>query len=274
MKRYLLAMMVLATMGANAESNPFDLQKNLQKIDQDQDVLLSALKEMADKKEEIEEMQIPVEETVMPEASNVVQEPSVAEVSTEVKADRIEVAEEINSPSTDTSRVDAIREKLMAEEAKKNEVVLTEENQKNEESKKLEKQQIVLQKAEEERIEKVKAEQAKIEQERIEQAKREEERVAEIRTQRVEEEQAKLAAQKAEEERLEVAAYEAERLAKQQQEEKLALEAKAAEEMKQQAVEKAKHAVVDINITREALVAKQEADKAYSDAVREMDRED
>jgi len=249
MKRYILAMMVLVTMGVNAESNPFDLQKNLQKIDQDQDVLLSALKEMADKKEEIEEVQIPVADTT-------ISEPSVYESGADVKMDSVEVAEEVSSPSTDISRVDVIREKLMVGEV-----------QKNEESKKLEKQQIALQKAEEERIEKVKAEQVKIEQERIEQAKREEERVAGMRAQRAEEEQEKRVAQKVEEERLEVAAYEAERLVKQQKAEKLATEAKAAEE-------KAKHAVVDINITREALVAKQEADKEYLDAVREMGSED
>lgn len=47
----LLLIIALVSVGANAEKNPFSFQENIQKIDKDQDVLLSALKEMADKKE-------------------------------------------------------------------------------------------------------------------------------------------------------------------------------------------------------------------------------
>ncbi len=50
MKQFLVVMTLLG-MSVHASSNPFDLQSNLKKIDQDQDVLLLALKEMADKKE-------------------------------------------------------------------------------------------------------------------------------------------------------------------------------------------------------------------------------
>jgi len=41
---------IFVSTGVFAFANPFNLKENLQKIDQDQDILLSALKEMADKK--------------------------------------------------------------------------------------------------------------------------------------------------------------------------------------------------------------------------------
>ena len=47
----LLLIIALVSVGVNAEDNPFSFQENFQKIDKDQDVLLSALKEMSDKKE-------------------------------------------------------------------------------------------------------------------------------------------------------------------------------------------------------------------------------
>jgi len=55
MKRYLWTAMVLVFLGANASDNPFDLSVNLKKIDQDQDALLSELRNMAEAKEAREE---------------------------------------------------------------------------------------------------------------------------------------------------------------------------------------------------------------------------
>ena len=49
MKHFLMSIIFVST-GVFAFANPFNLKENLQKIDQDQDILLSALKEMADKK--------------------------------------------------------------------------------------------------------------------------------------------------------------------------------------------------------------------------------
>jgi len=49
MKHFLMSI-VFVSIGVFTFANPFDLKENLQKIDQDQDILLSALKEMADKK--------------------------------------------------------------------------------------------------------------------------------------------------------------------------------------------------------------------------------
>ncbi len=76
MKKYLL-MVLLAGLSLQAENNPFDLEKNLQKIDQDQDVLLSALKEMSGKKEAKGQVEIAKVE----ENESVVPEPNSAEVS-------------------------------------------------------------------------------------------------------------------------------------------------------------------------------------------------
>jgi len=56
MKKYLVAMVVLVSVSVNAGINPFDLKENLQRIDRDQDVLLSALKNIADQQEEVDDL--------------------------------------------------------------------------------------------------------------------------------------------------------------------------------------------------------------------------
>ncbi len=54
MKRYLCVAIVSAFVAANASGNPFDLSVNLKKIDQDQDVLLFQLTNMAEAKKKRE----------------------------------------------------------------------------------------------------------------------------------------------------------------------------------------------------------------------------
>ncbi len=125
--------------------------------------------------------------------------------------------------------------------------------------------------SEEESIQKIKDEQAEIDAAREKQAKAEQERL-----------------KKAEEERLleekrEVAAYEARRAAKKKQEAEARLKAEKAD-MKKQNTKPAKEAVSgtqakkeeivypDINISREEIEAVKAADRAYLEAIKEVDR--
>jgi len=129
MKKYLLVVAFLS-LSVCAENNPFNLQENLQKIDQDQDVLLSALKEMAGDKE-------------------------------------IEVDDSINEPRPVTEdNLEALPDAIKREEV----ADVTEISDKEVKAKKQDIDQLAMQKAEELRLEKVKAEQIKIEQERAKNA--------------------------------------------------------------------------------------------------------
>jgi len=230
MKKHLIVMAVFMSIYANAESNPFDLKENLQKIDKDQDVLLSALKEMSDKKEELEE-NLPVSE------DNVKEEALITE-------------------DTETT-IDTVDEKIMPEEKKKHKEV---------EQKNVEASNAQTEKEEEKRLKRVKEEQLRIEEER---AKLEQVRVEAATQKKIAEEEAKLAEKKREEERLEVEAYEAKRIATKDQV-VVATEANISKEVKYENDE----AIADINITREELMEKKAADKAYIDAIAEMDQED
>ena len=62
MKQYLWAAMVLLFVNVNASDNPFDLNTNLKKIDQDQNVLLSEFRAMSEAKEKREEKEESIKE--------------------------------------------------------------------------------------------------------------------------------------------------------------------------------------------------------------------
>jgi len=55
MKKYLLTLVALAFVSVNAAGNPFEVNQNIKKIEQEQDVLLGELKEVAVKQEAAEE---------------------------------------------------------------------------------------------------------------------------------------------------------------------------------------------------------------------------
>ncbi len=263
MKKYLLVVVALGLVVVNAESNPFELQKNLQKIDQDQEVLLSALKKMAEKKDALAEYDEPADDIEVKEEVTLHDEPKEEASSDEVEPSMPK------SVSNNTSRVDVIREKVIVEELKKVETTSTSTNQDLMQKLRDTENEEVAQEVEEKRIEKVKEAQVNIEKERAAKAK--------LEADRAEAEAAQLAAQKIEEEKREVEAYEAERLVKKQEEDKLAAQKKdveiaQAEATKQEEIKKQqeqeKNAIVDINVTREELTAKKDADKAYLEAIR------
>ncbi|HHD79114.1 MAG TPA: hypothetical protein ENK98_05710 [Epsilonproteobacteria bacterium] len=275
MKKYLVAMVVLGSVSVNAGTNPFDLKENLQRIDKDQDVLLSALKNIADEQEVEEVDDAPANDAIENEAQPAVEQNVELEATTdttpntEINTSSVHEAEDVEQ-NIETSKVDVIREKLMAKEARKHQMLLEKSKMQEDAAQKIAEQKLLMQKQEEERIKKVQEEQAKIERERAKEAEAQAKKEAELMVAKAAEEK-KLAAQKLEEEKREVAAYEAKRLAKKKAEEALLAEQKRAEEAKKQAMEQEKHAVVDINITREEIAAKKEADEAYLEAVKEMD---
>ena len=114
MKHFLLSI-VFVSAGVFASANPFDLKENLQKIDQDQDILLSALKEMADKKE------VDVEEEPVSASRNTVEnsaraEQSVAENNEMTEAKRAEEyrrmeEERLSVIEEEKDKIDQVREK-------------------------------------------------------------------------------------------------------------------------------------------------------------------
>ncbi len=240
MKQFLVVVTLLG-LSAYASSNPFDLQENLQKIDQDQDILLHALKEMSDKREAQEASTAP-EEAMPP---------------TKLIEDL--VSEENKMPSEESIKENLVQKQIQKESSDEKNAVQASTQEEVNELEAISQEEIRLKKLKEEQA---KIEQARAEQSRKEQAKAEEARIAAANAAALEDE--KRAAQKKEEERLEVEAYEAQRLAKQKEEAKI--EAQNSVDKKENG-----HAVVDINITREALEAKAKADQAYLEAIKEMD---
>jgi len=229
MKKYLL-IALLTSLSIQAEDNPFALKENLQKIDKDQDVLLSALKEMSDNQEAKEEALGAQEAN-----ENVVTAPNTEEVS------------QVEEVSTAEDMPEATAKGLMAKEVQNP----TEQKQE------ISKHEVDAKTAE--MVQQKKEEQAAIE------AQKEQELAVKKEAQI---QQEKALAQK-EKERLEVEAYEKKRAAKKELEAKETVISSNAK-MNSPADE----AIADINIAREQMLSKKEADKAYLEAVAEMDKED
>ncbi|RRS32167.1 MAG: hypothetical protein P794_01965 [Epsilonproteobacteria bacterium (ex Lamellibrachia satsuma)] len=216
MKRYIWTAIVLVFVGANASDNPFDLNKNLKKIDKDQNILLSELKAIAVAKEKREEAEAEEEDELT----------------------------EVNSSTNVSEKKETVVPKI----------------------------------TEEERLQKIKEEQAQIEAQRAQKEKEEQEKVKKAEAQKAQAEKARLEAEKRE-----VAKYEAQRAEKkkheaedlaQAEEEKAKLEVEK-EEVKHQNIsekkETAQSTITDINIAQEETEAAKEADKAYKEAVSEVD---
>ena len=254
MKKYLL-MALLASLSIQAEDNPFALKENLQKIDKDQDVLLSALKEISDDQEAKEDAVLDEQE---------VNEAPVAEVNTEEPQVQEEIVMDKEQSEVSPDNVDIVSAKLMDKEteksgAQKKQAIKNEADTKAEE--------MAQQKKEEARLAKIKEQQAKIEAQREQELAQE--REAQVQKEKALVQKEKEEAQKREQERLEVEAYEKKRAVKKE------MDAKVIEtEVKTQGNTMDDNAIADINITREQMIAKKEADKAYLEAVAEMDVED
>lgn len=248
-------MALLVSLSIQAENNPFALKENLQKIDKDQDVLLSALKEISDVQEAKEDAALDEQE---------VNEAPVAEVNTEEQQVQEEIVMDKEQSEVSPDNVDIVSVKLMDKEteksgAQKKQAIKNEADTKAEE--------MAQQKKEEARLAKIKEEQAKIEAQRKQELAQE--REAQMQKEKALVQKEKEEAQKREQERLEVEAYEKKRAVKKEMDAKV-IETK----VKTQGNTMDDNAIADINITREQMIAKKEADKAYLEAVAEMDVED
>lgn len=126
MKRYLSVLVMLAVTAANAQSNPFDLKENLQKIDHAQSVFLDELKLLAQQKEALEEsMQ---EDEVFVEFGTEENRSAIGTAqNTQAPAERISPSEQETKdaevPSSEEER--ALRLKEEQSEAEKEKTVTT-----------------------------------------------------------------------------------------------------------------------------------------------------
>ena len=137
MKRYVWIGAVLLCMGAHATENPFALDKNFKKLEQEQKALLAKLKKIAEAKELEEENKPVVEEvSVTPTVKEVVvtpNEPAKQEIS-ETKQEEALAQQEAEK------RLDMMRQKAL--EASRREAMLA-EAKKEEEQKRLEEEKKV-----------------------------------------------------------------------------------------------------------------------------------
>lgn len=227
MKRYLLTAMVLVFVGVNASDNPFDLSVNLKKIDQDQDAILSELKDMAEAKEERAER---TEENIE-------------------KVEKIKVDNTVPAEAKVTEEERIKEERLQQEYAEIRRV-------------RLEKGKAEKAKLEAEKLAQLEAEKAKSKSEKFSKEKQEATKKSDIADINITREGIE-------------AARESDKTYKraiiQVDKEKNLAQLKVEKE-KQEASNKS--VIADINITREEIESTKEADKAYREAVIEMDKED
>ena len=225
MKKYLFVVMTIGLVGVNAQSNPFDLQVNLQKIDKDQDTLLSTLKEMAESKDEF---------------------------TSSEKVQTKDIQDKAHAKIVNVSSGDIVEDNILS-------------NQSNKES--ISEPVSSIMQEPQAKLEKVKEVQKKLEDAQVKEEQLEAERLRKIAVEKKKLENENTEALKREEEKREVAAYEAKRVEKRKEARK-----KTLEENIQREKEQKKEVIADINISQEIIDERNIADKAYLEAVREMDR--
>ena len=119
MKKYIVALSLLAYTQLMAESNPFDLHNNLQKIDKDQDALLSELKKLSQKKKNINLLKEQVDEEREPTAidENITIEKDILTEEKNVKVQEDE-AEKLSDLKEQQLQAEDERTKLLKEQEK------------------------------------------------------------------------------------------------------------------------------------------------------------
>ena len=255
MKQYLLAAAAVAFVGVSASENPFELNSNLKKVDSEQSRLLSALKTMAVEEDDID---LTEEES----ESSSVEVVAVEVVSTqEVSEDPVEAVVVEVTPQQE-QQVTVLVEKDVAVEEKVVAKIVPEV---------AEEQVVISASPKKEEAETVAASNVsqivKIESEALVVSK-EADTSSDKTLQEIQEQE-------------EVAAYEAQRLAKkravelEKKKEELAIalvekeEPKIVAEQTDEVVEK----TLDVNITKEAVLASQQAEEVYRQAMLDVDRE-
>jgi len=288
MKQYLWIGIVVLLVSAHASDNPFDLKENFGKLDKEQEVLLSELKRLAELKEAAEE-DAAVQEAMVDEKKEVViATPVIKESENKITESLDTVIEEVSNASS--SQLNTMRQNTLAESDESEESF----NAKISNSENIKVTELGKEAQEKEAL--------------LAAVKQKEAELQQLRAEELRQIEAKKDA-----ERREVEAYEkqrAEKLARQKAEEASALEKEALtqnaiiskqlvqeevkkEDLKKVIVEKSqklmpkkeeiteakqreedkKTSIVDINVTREKIEEKVAADKAYEDAIKEMNEE-
>jgi len=281
-----LTLTTLVTLNVSASQNPFDLNENLKKIDQDQNTLLDELKKLAQQREAAEDESIDSEgddeeiDAVVSDETNVKEQVQEKEqTSTMPKAPQSEKpspeagsAEESGVKGPD--RIQEIRKRMMAQEA-----LRAKETAKKEEA-------VAKPKGEEAPM---KAEALKAKQQAEAAAKKAADAKAaeeQAKRERLAKEKAAQEAAKRAQEKREVEAYEAARRAKKEAEAKAAAIEAAKEatnkatqalpevsKSKEEVVEPTETSGIDFNITQEQIEAKKRAEEELRKAIMEVEQE-
>ena len=281
MKQYLWAAIVLVFVGANASDNPFDLDANLKKIDQDQDVLLSELRVLSEAKvaredAEMEEEESNLEEETVATDTNVPN--NISEKDT-IEADNAVV---VQPGVTEEDKIKKIAEDQVEIEAQRteNEIEIQKEYAE------IRRVKLEKEKAEQERLAAEKLEVEKYEAQRVAKKKREAEELDQLEAEKakLENKKAELETQKAPLENKNIIAdinITRENTEAEKEADKVYTEAvthvdkeDTSVQLKAETEVAAKSAIAEVNITREEAEAKKEADKAYEEALLEVNRED
>jgi hypothetical protein len=258
-------------MGLEASENPFDLKTNLKSLDEEQSSLISELRESTGNKddflldEEIESFKEKKGETLQPSDQNISSqeikekpskaEPSKEETVEEKKPEKTELPEKI--PTKDIKKTTPVEKPLKKEDKTSVEALKTvdeniaekEKQAEDERLKALEEERIAVQKYEAERLRKKQAEEAA--KEKSEKKDTQADSKETLKTQKDEEEAM-----------IEKAIEKAKKEVNKSQEKQDANPQKKAEP---------KSAFDDINLTLEQKRAKEEADRLYLEAIKEMD---
>lgn len=292
MKKYLWAGIAVLFVSAHASENPFDLKENFGKLEQDQDVLLTELRKLAELKEleeDIEEPEQAEEEALVEEDASPVSVNEVANSLTKMLEEDNEIApssqlENTSGKSETTPQGNkAFMETLVGTQ--------TDEIEKKQELKaEIAKKETQLQNAKTALVkaeaEKKKQLEAKQEAERLEVEAYEKKRAEKLAL----EEQKKADKRQQEEAKKQKAAnaakIQADKEAKQKAEKDMAMKKEASLKKAKEKVINTKAVPVkvntpktvtsidDINVTRDKIEARKNADMAYEAAVKEMSEED
>lgn len=256
MRKYLWMATIISvtTVYVYADDNPFNLKENLQKIDRDQDFLLSAFQDIVDKKEKLDELNLDESDEVM-------------------AIDKDEkIINDLNVSSEDIDTVKEVAQgNISKDKSVEKQIVKKEEKNIQEEKEEKIKQEKLRDKKEKEelkRLEKVKLEQLKIEEERKKQEKEKQEKAKKDKLEALRIEKLKKEKEKPEEKEKQEA-----KLKKVELKKVSKLENPKQVKQKVEIEQVSSEAIVDINITQEKLIATEEADKVYLEAVKEMDED-
>jgi len=265
MKRYVWTAVALVFVNAYASENPFALKENLQKIDHDQEVLLSELSKLAEAREKddiIADEPKPVIKTIeVEERASVDDEQPVKMADSEEQYNLANAIDELVGGTENTEPKKSVKNKN--DEALEKQLAIKKAQEREEERR-------AVEAYEKQRAQKLAQETQAAEKVKAQEKEAERKAVAEYEKQRTEKlaRQAKVAEEKARKEAVEKVA---------------SIDSKAEKSVEKKVVQAEQSSTVvtkkelsldDIDVAAEQKAAKEAADAAYLAAVREMDQEE